>query len=147
MLISRRGLIGLLASAPVFARASPCCGPITSQGAQLTGFLDGTGVDMFLSNGTSFVHDGIWTPAGIGSDGTLHVGDFNGDGKADLFRDLAGQSDVFLSNGSSFVRDAVWTGAGIGTDNQWYVGDFNGGGSDDIFRQLSGVDMFLNHIG
>jgi hypothetical protein len=45
MRISRRGLIGLLAFAPELALASPCCGPITPQGARLAALLDGTGVD------------------------------------------------------------------------------------------------------
>jgi hypothetical protein len=43
--ISRRWLIGFLASAPVLAKASPCCGPVTPKGARLSAFLDGTGVD------------------------------------------------------------------------------------------------------
>jgi hypothetical protein len=104
---------------------------------------------MFLSNGAGFVQNGSWTSSAMGTDGTWHVGDFNGDGKSDIFRYLAGQSgaDVLLSNGSSFVHDGSWTGAGIGTDNQWYVGDFNGGGADDIFRSLAGVDMLLSHFG
>jgi hypothetical protein len=45
MLISRRGLIGFLASAPALATAAPCCGPITPRGARLAVLLDGTGVD------------------------------------------------------------------------------------------------------
>jgi hypothetical protein len=45
MRISRRGLFVVLASAPALALASPCCGPITAQGARLATLLDGTGVD------------------------------------------------------------------------------------------------------
>ena len=39
----------------------------------------------------------VWSPAGNGSDNKWYVGDFNGDGKADIFRYLAGISgaDVF----------------------------------------------------
>jgi hypothetical protein len=90
---------------------------------------------------------GIWTPAGNGSDKTWHVGDFNGDGKDDIFRYLGGE-DVFLSNGTSFSHSGIWSPAGNGSDNQWHVGDFNGDGKDDIFRYLggtAGADMFLSN--
>jgi hypothetical protein len=45
MPISRRGLIVFLTSAPALALASPCCGPMTPEGARLAALLDGTGVD------------------------------------------------------------------------------------------------------
>jgi len=76
------------------------------------------------------------------------VGDFNGDGKDDVFRyipDVTG-ADVWLSNGSSFVRSGGWTSARHG-DEPWYVGDFNGDGKDDIFRTIpgsSGADVWLS---
>ena len=34
--------------------------------------------------------DQSWIPAGVGSDNEWHIGEFNGDGKADIFRCLAG---------------------------------------------------------
>jgi glucose/arabinose dehydrogenase len=106
--------------------------------------------DDFVFAKTSFAAPVTWTPAGFGSDNAWHVGDFNGDGKADIFRYLAGTSgaDMFLSNGSSFVHDQSWTPAGIGSDNKWYTGDFNGDGKADTFRYLagsSGADMFLSN--
>jgi hypothetical protein len=97
-----------------------------------------SGADVFLSNGTSFVASGSWSAAGIGSaPNGWYVGDFNGDGKDDIFRTLPGVSgaDVFLSTGSSFSSVGSWTGAGYGAARDgWYVGDFNGDGKDDIFR-------------
>ncbi|MCP4134100.1 MAG: trypsin-like serine protease, partial [bacterium] len=116
-------------------------------------YLPGTsGADVFLSNGSSFVHSGSWTGAGNGSaPNGWYVGDFNGDGRDDIFRYLPGTSgaDVFLSNGSSFVHSGNWTGAGYGSAPKgWYVGDFNGDGRDDIFRYLpgtSGADVFLSN--
>jgi hypothetical protein len=94
----------------------------------------------------AFTSGGIWTPAGEGIDNTWHVGDFNGDGKADIFRYLGGE-DVFLSNGTGFTHSGVWSPAGNGSDGQWHVGDFNGDGKDDIFRYLggTGADVFLSN--
>jgi hypothetical protein len=94
----------------------------------------------------AFTSGGIWTPASTGIDNTWHVGDFNGDGKSDIFRYLGGE-DVFLSNGSSFGNQSLWSPAGNGSDGKWHIGDFNGDGKDDIFRYLggtSGADMFLS---
>jgi hypothetical protein len=56
-----------------------------------------SGSDVFLSNGSGFVHDGSWTGAGIGSDNQWYVGDFNGGGADDIFRQLSGL-DMFLSH-------------------------------------------------
>jgi len=100
-----------------------------------------------IQNTNYFKSSGSWTGAGHGTDG-WYVGDFNGDGKDDIFRYVAGTSgaDVFLSNGTKFVSYGSWTGAGHGTDG-WYVGDFNGDGKDDIFRYVagtSGADVFLS---
>jgi hypothetical protein len=76
------------------------------------------------------------------------VGDFNGDGKDDIFRYVPGVSgaQVFLSTGAKFNYAGSWTGAGHGTDG-WYVGDCNGDGRDDIFRYVpgvSGAQVFLS---
>ena len=111
-----------------------------------------SGADMFLSNGstvtTGFQYAGSWTGAGNGADG-WRVGDFNGDGRDDIFRYEPGQSgaDMFLSTGTSFQYAGSWTGAGNGTMG-WSVGDFNGDGKDDIFRYepgRSGAEMFLSN--
>ena len=112
--------------------------------------LAGSGEDVFLSNGSSFVHSAVWSPAGAGSDGKWYIGDFNGDDKDDFFRILDGSSgaDMFLSNGSSFVHDGIWTPAGVGSDGTWHVGDFNGDGKSDLFRYIagqSGADVFLSN--
>jgi Subtilase family/FG-GAP-like repeat/Peptidase inhibitor I9 len=87
-------------------------------------------------------------PATSGARG-WHVGDFNGDGKSDIFRFLPGVSgaDVFLSDGNRFTPAGSWTPAGDGDDG-WYVGDFNGDGKSDIFRHLagtSGANVFLSN--
>ncbi|MCB0186194.1 MAG: hypothetical protein KDE31_18120, partial [Caldilineaceae bacterium] len=56
------------------------------------------------------------------------IGDFNGDGRDDIFR-----SYVFLSTGTSIERQS-WTNSAWGK-----VGDFNGDGLDDLFK-LAGVN-------
>ncbi len=111
-----------------------------------------SGADMFLSTGSSFNHVGSWTGAGVNfSQGGWHIGDFNGDGRDDIFRYRAGSSgaDMFLSTGSSFNHVGSWTGAGVNfSQGGWHIGDFNGGGRDDIFRYvatIAGADMFLSN--
>jgi hypothetical protein len=94
-----------------------------------------------------FRSSGSWTGAGKAVAGWF-IGDFNGDGKKDIFRYYPGVSgaDMFLSDGTQFNSVGSWTGAGYGSDG-WYVGDFNGDGKDDIFRYypgVSGADMFLS---
>jgi hypothetical protein len=112
-------------------------------------YVPGTsGAEVFLSDGTKFIHSGSWTGAGHGTDG-WYVGDFNGDGMDDIFRYVAGVSgaQVFLSDGVKFNYDSSWTGAGHGTDG-WYVGDFNDDGMADIFRYVpgtSGAQVFLSN--
>ncbi len=88
-----------------------------------------------------------WTPANHGAFG-WHIGDFNGDGKDDIFRYVSGESgaDMYLSRGDRFVAVGSWTPANNG-DFGWHVGDFNGDGKDDIFRYVSGesgADMRLS---
>jgi hypothetical protein len=94
-----------------------------------------------------FAYSGSWTSLGHGAD-DWYVGDFNGDGKSDIFRYMPGTSgaDVFLSDGAKFVHNGSWTGSGHGIEG-WYIGDFNGDGMDDIFRYIpgtSGADVFLS---
>jgi Trypsin-like peptidase domain/FG-GAP-like repeat len=110
-----------------------------------------SGAEVFLSNGGAFVRSGSWTGAhyGVAPSG-WYVGDFNGDGKSDIFRyvlDVSG-AEVFLSSGTSFVAAGSWTPAGYGSAPKgWYVGDFNGDRRNDVFRYMpgvSGAEVFLS---
>jgi FG-GAP-like repeat len=85
---------------------------------------------MNLSSGSAFnVHSwkGQW-----GSDGPIIVGDFNGDGKADvmMWRDSSKSWTVNLSTGSGFTPQE-WKGQ-WGSDGPIIVGDFNGDGKADV---------------
>ena len=112
--------------------------------------------EVFLSNGSNaFVFAGNWTNLDDGTD-AWYVGDFNGDGKDDIYRYEDGLygANMFLSSGVSFVIDGTWTMAGNGFD-RWRLGDFDGNGRKDIFRvsiNLSRPDVFvstgtqLNHL-
>ena len=129
------------------------CGPVKS------------GAQVFLSTGSGFKNAGNWTSEDFGSapDG-WYVGDFNGDGKDDIFRycpsgrpcgPVKSGAQVFLSTGSKFENAGSWTSEGFGSaPDGWYVGDFNGDGKDDIFRYCppdhlcgnitSGAQVFLS---
>jgi hypothetical protein len=94
----------------------------------------------------AFRYAGSWTGADHGGE-PWYIGDFNGDGKTDIFRYWGDSgADMFLSSGAQFLSSGSWTGAGHGVDG-WYVGDFNGDGKTDIFRYwlASGADMFLSN--
>ena len=93
-----------------------------------------------------FIKDGSWTSSYHGTD-VWYVGDFNGDGRDDIFRYMPGTSgaDVFLSDGTKFVHNGSWTGYNHGTDG-WSVGNFDGDSDFDIFRYrpgVSGAEVFL----
>lgn len=92
---------------------------------------------MFLSTGDSFARAGSWTGAGHGGAGWV-VGDFNGDGRDDIFRYVSGKSsaDMFLSDGTKFVYDGSWLPDG-GMSDKWTVADVNGDGRDDILRRVN----------
>lgn len=79
------------------------------------------------------------------------VGDFNGDGKDDIFNITSDELDydVFISNGSGFIRDKIWFWEKKGNSTYiWNVGDFNGDGRDDISRDSldnSEMEVFLSN--
>ena len=81
----------------------------------------------FQSDAWGFWGDGVWE--------NIVVGDFNGDGRADIAGRMNNRWYVGLNSGNSFVTTywGLW-GAGNWTDVM--VGDFTGNGKDDIAARL-----------
>jgi Trypsin/FG-GAP-like repeat/FG-GAP repeat len=91
----------------------PAVGDFNGDGKDdIVSFTRGEAADVFvsLSNGTRFVQDGWrWLKGFAVANEVPAVGDFNGDGRADILTFTRGNSGdvwVSLSDGSRFVRDA-----------------------------------------
>ena len=88
-----------------------------------------------MSQGNAVAPDASWSVAG--------VGDFNGDGHADLlWRQNTGSVAIWLMNGSSIGASTAITYQGnvVAPDESWSVveiGDFDGNGSSDVLWRQS----------
>src|SRR5262249_18443908 len=76
--------------------------------------------------------------------GTMLVGDFDGDGKSDIFHAVAGANyaNVWFSKGDgtfNVLPYLPWPSYVMDT-GFWLVGDFNGDGKADVIHALSGSD-------
>ncbi len=93
-----------------------------------------------LSNGMAFVaaaNGDLWRSSWCGDGGAFGTGDFNGDGKTDIFCHVPGTTWVSLSSGTAFLAGSngdVWRGNGwCGEGASVRTGDFNGDGKSDIW--------------
>lgn len=114
---------------------------------------------MFRSTGTGFTLStrlqndlGGWQ---MGANDQYHVGDFNGDGKADVyvFNGTNWPSKwfgMFRSTGTGLTRSALYEGNLPGwqmaANDRHYVGDFNGDGKDDIYV-FNGTNWSVTYLG
>lgn len=87
-----------------------------------------------LSNGSSFENPSLWYGLKIAEDGTQVVGDFDGDGKADVatLQTTTGAVFVNLSAGNRFRVQRRWSSDAVLEAKQIIVGDYNGDGKDDL---------------
>jgi hypothetical protein len=79
----------------------------------------------------------------FGNGDRLYIGDFNGDGRADVFIRSAEWAGLFICDGQSFTevwmtgdpaQNQNWIGGWhLGSADSEYIGDFDGDGKDDIF--------------
>lgn len=95
-------------------------------------------IRVLVSNGTGEFVDELWGNVNPNSPWTNWlVGDFNGDGRDDLFRvnSAGGGVRVLKSTGSGFV-DEAWGSVNPNSPFVGYaVGDFTGDGMDDVLRR------------
>ena len=112
-----------------------------ANGELVSWMMDGSAISASAdvrSGGAAARPDASWSVAGIG--------DFNGDGKADvLWRNASGEVAAWLMNGASIADsgDLKSSGTPIRPDTSWSIagiGDFNGDGNADVlWRNSSGV--------
>jgi hypothetical protein len=107
-------------------------------------------IDTFLSKGNgTYEEKSELIEAGFNTtDGTWEVGDFNGDGKADLAYILpGGYIDTFMSKGNGLYEETIEHLTEFNsTSGKWLTGDFNGDGKTDLTYIYPGgyIDTFFS---
>ncbi len=94
----------------------------------LTAYTDGR-IFVWLSTGSGFAPRQEWSRRGD-IFGAFQVGDFDGDGRADLADVQRGAVNVWRSTGASFVGPTTWAS----TSGELAFGDFDADGRTDLFE-------------
>jgi hypothetical protein len=140
-----QGTLNATSNVPITALGA---GDFTGQGALdiAVAHTDGT-VDIFLQDGEGDFFPNAGTQAGS-SPSAIVVGDFNGDGKADLAitNSTADSVSILLGNGSGGFTAIASPSTGA-APNSIAVGDFNGDGIADLAVANSGADTVTILLG
>jgi hypothetical protein len=132
-------------------RQAPLVGDVNGDGkSDVVAFTRGdTGaVTVALSTGRAFGRTTTWTTSFATGDSIPAVGDFDGDGKADVAafdRGRAANVTVALSTGRAFGRARTWPGSFAAGKAIPEVADVNGDGKDDVvaFTRGNGGDVWV----
>jgi hypothetical protein len=134
------------------AGETPGVGDVNGDGkADLVVFSQGTLADVYvaLSTGTGFGGSVKWHDFFATAGESPRIGDFNGDGKADIATfttNAAADVYVATSNGAGFVGTTVKWNDFFGLAGEFpYTGDFTGDGKDDaiVFTKGTLNDVFV----
>jgi len=118
---------------------------VADEGVYSDGTYIDSGVNVLLGNGNGTFQPAVCYAAGT-SPSSVTVGDFNGDGKADLaVADQLGGVNVLLGNGNGTFQPAVVYTL-TSAPQCITVGDFNGDGKTDLaVADQSGVSVLLGN--
>jgi hypothetical protein len=115
-------------------------GDFTAGGFAAIAWQNGGGAALWVNNGSTFTQASV--PKGaMGPEWTAkNVGDFNGDGNADLlWTNTSGQAAIWEMNGANLVGSGVPAGQMSAGWQVAGIGDFNGDGKSDILWVNSGA--------
>jgi len=96
---------------------------------------------VYLSTGTLLLNGVTWSPHVGNANEERHIGDYNGDGKADVGNYVPANNQfwVSVSTGSNFYAIANWSNQVGGPGDVRYIADYNGDGRSDVGNYVPGA--------